>query len=222
MSNILSSIWGKGFRKVMPLIRRIYHISCHGEECYKLAEFIRENINVPEISISFREHGIYIELYGYKSDIRNAWNKIKHLLSMYKKSMVRTKKGYRIPIDYIVSRIRKTFPPVLLAEILRKMGYGVRCEGNFIETDIEPEELLELADKIADTIQAIRYKVGGTAAKYLVVAASILTNRSAKDIDMTINELVELGYLYIDEDGKARLKLEWRKALDMYLRGKTL
>ena len=201
----------------MPLIRRVYHISCHGEECYKLAEFIRENISVPEISITFREHGIYVELYGYKSDIRNAWSKIKHLVNMYKRSMIRTRKGYRVTIDYIVSRIRKTFPPILLTEILRKLGYDVRYEGNIIEVDIEPDELIGLADKIADIIQAIRYKVGGTTAKYLVTAAAILTNRSVEEIDQVIAELEELGYLYRDEDGKARLKLEWKKALDMYL-----
>jgi len=201
----------------MPFIRRVYHISCHGEECYRLAEFIRENISVPEINITFREHGIYVELYGYKSDIRNAWSKIKHLVSMYKRSMIRTRKGYRITIDYIVSRIRKTFPPILLIEILRKMGYDANYKENIIEVDIEPDELIKLADKIANIIQTIRYKVSGTTAKYLITAAAILTNRSIEEIDQVVNELEELGYLFRDEDGKVRLKLEWRKALDMYL-----
>lgn len=202
----------------MPLIRRVYHISCHGEECYKLAEFIRENISVPEISITFREHGIYVELYGYKSDIRNAWSKIKHLVSMYRRSMTRTRKGYRITIDYIVSKIRKTFPPTLLVEILKKRGYSVSYEGDYIEIDIEPDELIELASRVADIIQAIRYEASGTTTKYLITAATILTNRSSEDVDQVISELEELGYLYRDEDGKARLKLDWKKALDMYLR----
>ncbi len=202
----------------MPLIHRVYHISCSGEECYKLAEFIRENISVPEISISFREHGIYIELYGYKSDIRNAWNKIKYLVSLYRQSTVRTGRGYRVSIDYIVSRIRKTFPPVLVAEILKRMGYSVEYRGDSIETNAEPDIVESVAEQVADIIQSIRYSVGGTATKYFISAATVLTNRSVERVEEVIHELMELGYLYRDEDGRFRLRLDWRRALDMYLR----
>ncbi len=196
------------------MIKRVFHISCRGEECYRIAEFIKENIGVPEISITFRENGLYIELYGYKSDIRNAWARIKQLIRMYRQAHVPTAVGHRVSIEYIVSNIKKTFPPQLLVEVLKRKGYEARYDGEAIETSASLDTLIGLADSIADIISSLKYRVRGSTAKHLIAASTLLTG---KPLEKVIDELVEKGYLYYDEDDKIRIKHEWRSALDSYV-----
>ncbi len=197
----------------MPVIKREFFIPCRGVDCFKLAELIQENVSIGEMAIDIRDNGLYIAFYGYKSDIRRAWARVKKVLRDYRSSIRRTPLGYRVSIDYIVSSIKKTFPPILLVEIVKRMGYSVRYSSGYIETDMDVEELKEIASKIADIVYQLRYEVRSTACKYFIVAASILTGREPSNV---IDDAIGKELVYLDEDGKPRLRVEWRRAIDIY------
>ncbi len=202
----------------MPLIKRRFFIQCIGEECFKLAELIREKAPlVEQMDIMITDKGLYITMYGYKSDIRNAWKYVQGLVTSYK-SAVTEQGGYRrVKIDYLVEKIGHTFPPRLLAEILKLMGYSTEYdrERNEIRTSAPLDKIEEIVKRIISIMESIKFDVSGTTSKYYVIASSILSN-------LPINEVYEKGlefdHLYVDEDGKYRIKLEWRRALEDFLR----
>ncbi len=198
----------------MPLVKREYFIPCSGGECIAIAELIQENIGNCEIAIDIRDNGLYIILYGYKTDVRNAWARIKKLVKSYRESVKPCREGYRVSVEYIVSKTRKTFPPLLLVEILKRMGYPTDYREGYIVSSLDTEEIIGCADKVASLLQEIRYDVWSTTAKYFVVAASILSN---KEPSIVIEDAIEKGIMYRDEDDRPRLKMEWRQALDKYL-----
>ncbi len=199
----------------MPFTYREYYIPCRKDECIKLVELIRENISLPEAVIEVEEHGIRIRLYGYKTDIKNSWNRIKRVLKIYRESILKTPLGYKYSIESIVASIRKTFPPQILAKVLEKKGYTAKYSEGYIETNASREEVEEIANRIADVIQEIRFDAPSTTTKYFIATASVVEDKDPREV---IDEAIELGLLYRDEDDKVRLRLEWRQALDKYLR----
>ena len=129
----------------MPLIKRSFYIPCRGDECFKLAEIIREKIPVVEqVDIEVGESGLYITMYGYKTDIKNAWSYIKRLVSSYKSAIIERGGVRRIKVEYIVEKTRHTFPPRLLVEILKHMGYTVELSEN--KEDIITNASLEVVE----------------------------------------------------------------------------
>ena len=203
----------------MPLIKRFFQISCKGEECLKLAELIREKAPAVEyMDIEIREDALRITMYGYKTDIKNAWEYIRRLVSSYRSSIITTRHGLRrIKIEYLVEKTSRTFPPILLVEILKYKGYKAILSDykDEIITDAEPKVLEELAVKIFDVINKIRFDVRGTVAKYYVAATSIILGVEPEQV---IEKGILYGHLYRDEDGKIRIKKEWRQALAELLR----
>lgn len=198
----------------MPLIKREFFIQCRGDECFKIAELISENApQVELIDIDISDHGLRIKIYGYKSDIKRVWNTIKQLLRIYQTPYI-TGHGRirRIPIQYIVGRIKRTFPPSLLVFILKKKGYRASLseDNEEILSDAEPDHVIEIASRIADLTQRIRNITRGTSTKYFIIAASILLD---KDPEYIVNKALEKGILERIED-KIRVRKEWRQALE--------
>lgn len=201
----------------MARIKRVYFVRCRGEECISLSEFLLENMaGFVDVTMRVVDDGVLIEIYGYKSEVRDAWTKIKKLLSMYSEQFPAGRKGrYRYSLEAVVRRVRHTFPPQLLAEIAARMGRFLAAQEGYLETDMSPEELYGLASRIAEAMEEVRYEVRGRTTKYYVVAASILSSKPIPDV---IDESMELGILGEDEDtGKPVLRYEWRQALDKYL-----
>lgn len=203
----------------VPLIKRFFQINCKGEECLKLAELIREKAPAAEyMGIEIREDALRITMHGYKTDIKKAWEYIRRLVSSYRSSVTITRHGLRrIKVEYLVEKTGRTFPPILLVEILKYKGYKAilsDCKDEII-TDAEPEVLEELVAKISDIINKIRFDIRGTVAKYYVVVASIILGLEPEQV---IEKGVLHGHLYRDEEGKIRIKKEWRQALAEFLR----
>lgn len=202
----------------MPLIKRFFYIPCTSDECFKLAELIREKApQVEFIDIEIRDKGLYIEMYGYKTDIKNAWEYIRRLISSAKAVESYAKPGIRrIKIEYLVERKKKTFSPILLAEVLKLRGFKADLSDykDEIITDAPMKVIDELIDKIWDYIEKIKYYVRGATTKYFVVASSIL---SGLDPGEVIIKSANIGLLYKDEDDKYRLKKEWRRAISEFL-----
>ncbi len=202
----------------MPLIKRFFYIPCRGEECFKLAELIREKIpSVEYLDITIEEDGLYITMYGYKTDIKYAWEYIRMLVSSYKSSITTLRGGIkRIKIAYLVEKTRKTFPPIVLVEILERLGYkaGLNQEKTEIYTDAPTELIEEIVNKIWEVINAIKYGVRGTTSKYFVVVSSIVLKM---DPEQVLSRAYSMGIMDKDEEGKYRIKKEWRKALNEFI-----
>ena len=202
----------------MPLIKRFFYIPCRGEECFKLAELIREKIpSVEYVDITIEEDGLYITMYGYKTDIKYAWEYIRRLVSSYKSSITTLRGGIkRIKIAYLVEKTRKTFPPIVLVEILERLGYkaGLNQEKTEIYTDAPTELIEEIVNKIWEVINAIKYDVRGTTSKYFVVVSSIVLKM---DPEQVLSRAYSMGIMDKDEEGKYRIKKEWRKALNEFI-----
>ena len=202
----------------MPLIKRFFYIPCRGEECFKLAELIREKIpSVEYLDITIEEDGLYITMYGYKTDIKYAWEYIRRLVSSYKSSITTLRGGIkRIKIAYLVEKTRKTFPPIVLVEILERLGYkaGLNQEKTEIYTDAPTELIEEIVNKIWEVINAIKYGVRGTTSKYFVVVSSIVLKM---DPEQVLSRAYSMGIMDKDEEGKYRIKKEWRKALNEFI-----
>ncbi len=205
----------------MARVKRTFYVSCSGEECIRLSEFLIENMKgFVDISIDAVDKGLYIEIYGYKTDVKNAWNRIKRLIALYMEKEPRARGSlYHYTLESLIREIHRTFPPRLLAEIIRRMGYRVRIGEGYIETDMEPQGLKEIVSRIAGIMDDIKYDVRGKTTKYYVAAASIL---SGDDPFTVIENSLEKGILGEDEEtGKPMLRYEWRQALDMYLSGRN-
>ena len=202
----------------MPLIKRFFYIPCRGEECFKLAELIREKIpSVEYVDITIEEDGLYITMYGYKTDIKYAWEYIRRLVSSYKSSITTLKGGIkRIKIEYLVEKTRKTFPPIVLVEILGRLGYraGLNQDKTEIYTDAPTELIEEIVNKIWEVINAIKYDVKGTTSKYFVVVLSIVLKMEPEQV---LSRAYSMGMMDKDEEGKYRIKKEWRKALNEFI-----
>ncbi|MET1159386.1 MAG: DUF2067 family protein [Thermoprotei archaeon] len=202
----------------MPLVKRVFYIPCKGDLCLKLAEIINEKAPAVEhAEIKISDNGLYITLYGYKTDVRNAWEYIKRIASLYLSAIRDTGGIKRIKLEYLVDRLRRTFPPRLLAAILNYMGY--RCEydhdKNELVTDAPLEIIEDIAKKIAEIIDSIKYDVRGTTTKYYVVAASIILNT---DLETVYRIGVEKKHLVLDEDGKYRIRIYWKQAIEELIR----
>lgn len=198
----------------MPLVKRFFYISCRGEECSKLSEIIRENIpSIERIDIAVTERGLYITIYGYKSEIRGIWRKIREIVSAYRSSVVMNREYGIVSLDYLFSKFKQTFPPNLLIYILGKLGYraGYGFDRNSIITNASLKIVEEMAGRIIELMNSLKHRVSGSITKYYVVALCILTDQS---IDNVLAMGLENNHLYIDDDGKYRLRVEWRSALE--------
>jgi len=202
----------------MPLIKRSFYIPCRGEECFKLAELIKEKTPVVEsIEISIGERGLYIYMYGYKSDVKNAWEYIRNMISSYRSSVIDMGSGLkRIKINHIVEIVKHTFPPRLLNEILVLMNYksSISENGDELITNAPIELITEVAGKIVNAMNEVKHVVRGTTAKYYIVGLKTL-------LDIPLDEIYRVGlmlkHLYLDEDEKYRLRVEWRRGLREFI-----
>ncbi len=200
----------------MPLTKRIFHVSCHGDECVELANIIAEKTPpVESLNISIGENSLIIEMYGYRTDIRRAWEYIKRMVRAYRGQAVAGRGIKKYNIQYLVEKIHKTFPPRLLVEILSRRGYRAGYDGEYVETDADPGIIEELIEQINEITQRIRHRLRGTTTKYFVIAASILRNKEVEDV---IEEAMNKGLLVLGEDNRLILVKEWRSALDEMLR----
>ncbi len=202
----------------MPLIKRRFYVPCRGEECLKITEYIREKApSIESLEIVIEDNGLYITMYGYKSDIRNVWGYIKQLINNYRSSVSVFGKDLRkISLNYIVESIGHTVPPTLLIEILKHLNYTAYLSEykEDIITNASLEKVLNIARNTVEVIEKIKYDVRGKTTKYYIAALSVVLGIEPEII---YEKGLEYDHLYMDEDNKYRLKKEWRKALKEFI-----
>lgn len=202
----------------MPIIKRSFFVKCRGSECFELANILQEKIpSLDTVEISIEENGLRITMYGYKSDIKRAWEVVKNTVRIYRTGTMEVGKGIKkYDVTYLVERTKQTFPPILLAEILRRMGYATEVseDKTSILTSADEDTIIDTIRKINEVALETRFKVRGTVAKYFIIASSILIGKPPETV---IAEATAYGILE-QEDDRYRLKKEWRQALEEYLK----
>lgn len=202
----------------MPITRK-FVVNCPSEDfCQELLNILLENLPSYNMYYRIRNNKMVITITGLKGDVNHVWSMIKTykqlLMTTYSKS--RNEEGLlNLPIKYIVMNIRKTFPPDVIVTLLSSKGYKVILENDVIKTNASKSEVFDIANKVADILQELKYQVLGRNTRKIIVITSILLNKS---INETIDFLKETGVLEELEKNRYKLKVNLDQALSTILR----
>ena len=205
----------------MPLIKRRFHIPCREDECLKLYELLKERLPpVSYVSIELTNKGLLVEAYGYESDVKQLWIEAKKLIGPLKE--VWGKSGLKkYEVDLLARIARKTLPPRVLVEVLRKMLYVAEYDdnSNAITTNAPRDEVLKLAEKVAELNTIVGKYAANTSTRYFIIAGSVL---SGLDPEEVVRISMSLGLLRQhendEESEKKELTVNWKEALENFLK----
>lgn len=201
----------------MPLVKRKLYVPCRDDECLKIYELLRDRMpSISYISMELSEKGLLIEAYGYESDIRDLWVEIKRIIGPLKE--ITRRSGLRkYNVSLITRAIRKTFPPRLLAEVLRRMHYTAEYSGeeDAIVTNAPYEEVLKVVEKLVALNEEVGKVAANTSTRYYLVASCTLAELPVEDV---LKLSADMGLLTRTESGKWILTKDWRTALEELLK----
>jgi len=205
----------------LPLIKRRFHIPCREDECLKLYELLKERLPpVSYVSIELTNKGLLVEAYGYESDVKQLWIEAKKLIGPLKE--VWGKSGLKkYEVDLLARIARKTLPPRVLVEVLRKMLYVAEYDdnSNAITTNAPRDEVLKLAEKVAELNTIVGKYAANTSTRYFIIAGSVL---SGLDPEEVVRISMSLGLLRQhendEESEKKELTVNWKEALENFLK----
>lgn len=201
----------------MPLIKRRFYIQCKEDECLKLYELLKDRIpSINYVSMQITDKGLLLEACGYESDIKDLWVEIKKLIGPLKE-ITRKAPLRKYNINLITKMLHKTFPPRLLVEILKKMHYTVEysSDEDSIFTNASLEEVLKLAERIADLNHKASELATNTSTRYYIIASCIL---GEMPLENAVELSADLNLLKQSKSGKYTLAVDWRAALGTFLK----
>lgn len=194
--------------------RRLYVASVPpGVPEEKLYEKLAQAIKAPYAEIRVKGGKVYVEVVGTGYEVREAWVRLRNALrDLWELSRAETEG--RIAVDALAREAGRTFPPEALVYALRLRGYRASLErgeeGLVVATNAPLEEAVSLARAVAEAVEAVRFTVRGTAARRAVAA---LAAGLGLPPDEVVAAGLEEGVFAEDEDGKAVLRMEWRRAV---------
>lgn len=201
----------------VPLTKRRFYVPCREDECIKLYELLKDRIPmVSQVTVEITDKGLIVEAFGYETDIKDLWFEIKRTVGPLRE--ITRRSGLRRYSVSLISRIiNKTFPPRLLVEVLKKQLYNVEYSGeeDTIVTNADFNEIVRLADKLADLNNIASRLTSNTSTRYYIAAGSVLTGLDLEDL---VRASLELGLLREVGEEKYALTLDWRVALDILLK----
>lgn len=201
----------------MPLIKRRFCIPCKEDECLRLYELLKDRMpSINYVSMQITNKGLLLEAHGYESDIKDLWVEVKKLIGPLKE-IARKAALRKYNISLITKMIHKTFPPRLLVEVLKRMHHAVEysSDEDCISTNAPLEEVLKLAEKIADLNYEATEMAANTSTRYYIIASCILCGMPLENV---VELSTNLNLLKRSEGGKYVLAVDWRTALDTLLK----
>lgn len=200
----------------MPLVKRRFYIPCNHNECLEIVQRISEKLpSIESIEYEIKEGGMFIEMYGYSTDIKRAWRIIRENYPLSKNRVGRGMVKYSLKT--LVQHAGKTFPPAVLVKVLSINGYKVQyfSTDETLHTNAGLDVLLELINQIEAVANSVRNIVKGTAGKYYLTTISVATKMSVEEV---VEKALALGHLDTGEDGVLTLKIEWSKGVDEFIK----
>jgi len=200
---------------IMPLVKRRFRVKCVDEPCEKLAERISDGISIAgEYSVTIQDGFVTVEFYGYESEIKKAWNKIKSMLA----GSPKVEKGVFVyDVNAVFKDIGSTFPPRVLVEVLRRQGFTavLSGEGDKIRTNASRQTVYSISSRIAEVARSIPGEIRGLSTKYYLLTISVLTSLPVEEV---IGRGIEAAHLKRDENGFITLNIEWLQGVDDFLK----
>ena len=190
--------------------RRLYAITPPpGVDLEKVLERISEELRIPYAEISYSKGKLYVELVGTEAQMRETWARLRNVITeLWGLHSLRVRG--EAPIDVLVKEAGRTFPPEALVYALELRGYKAEINENMLRTTAPADMVIELARRVGEIIDELRYRVKGTAIKRLIAAV-------AAGLDVDVDKVLEFGLkmriFEENEEGKIELREEWRRAL---------
>lgn len=199
------------------MMKRVFTIPCRKDKCLELSNLILEKIGVEEATLRVGENSIEVKVYGYESDVKATWSRIKRLIKEYRSSVKIEKNLLKIKVDYLVKKTGRAFPPKVLVETLRRKGFFAQYDKGegVIVTDASLDKITECVESITKIYEQVKYDLRGKTAIYYVTILSLVLGREP---EFVIEKAKELNHVYLDEDGKLRLRLNLQQALDEFIK----
>ncbi len=190
---------------------------CSETECLKLYELLKEKApSVNYMSMEVMDKGLLIEVYGYETDVKDLWFELKKITAPLKE--ITRKTGMRkYSVSILAKMIHRSFPPRLLVEVLRRMNYRAEYveEEDIIASNAPLEVVASTAERVADLNKEVGKSAASTSTRYFMVAACTLTNLPLNEV---IKYSFEHGLLRALQENKYVLAMDWRTALDLFLK----
>jgi len=141
--------------------------------------------------------------------MRETWARLRNIIAELW-GLYSLKVRGEVPIDVLVREAGRTFPPEALVCALELRGYKAEIDNGVLKTTASADAVIELARRIGETIDELKYRVKGTAIKRLIAAVAV-------GLDVDVDKVLEFGLkmrvFEENEEGKIELREEWRKAL---------
>ncbi len=191
--------------------RRVYTVNVPPLPVEKVYERLASAVRTAFAEIRVEGGRASIAVVGTEAQLREAWASIKEAVTQLWE-LYRLLSGGEATIEAIAREAGRTFPPEALVEALRLMGYEATLDEDktVLRTAAPSEKVVEAARRIAEVMDEIRFSVRGSAAKKLVAALSA-------GLGVPADAVIEYGLrsrVFIrDDEGKVRLRMEWRQGL---------
>lgn len=210
LSTICLLIEGEYSSVVNVIKRRLYTITPPpGIDLEKVLERISEELRTPYAEVSYSKGKLYVELVGTEAQMRETWTRLRNIIAELW-GLYSLKVRGEVPIDVLVREAGRTFPPEALVCALELRGYKAEIDDGVLKTTASADVVIELARRIGEVIDELKYRVRGTAIKRLVAAV-------AAGLDVDVDKVLEFGLkmrvFEENEEGKIELREEWRRAL---------
>uniref|UniRef100_A0A7C1CDQ4 DUF2067 domain-containing protein n=1 Tax=Thermofilum adornatum TaxID=1365176 RepID=A0A7C1CDQ4_9CREN len=168
---------------------RIKYSGLYGEiKGKKLKLFIPENQRTEEVVNEVKT--LYRELHGAKNAFQKKRFKIQTVLSL--------------------AKLETAIPVPVLVDIIKLQGKHARLAGETIETSLELNELVRLAEQVSSAYHSAIHMTLTSSARRLLVVASLTLGKNPEE---TVSLLLSRNLLR-EEDGTLSLSMDYERSIE--------
>jgi hypothetical protein len=185
------------------------------------------NFDTPEEAISFlklitsriKYSGLYGEIKGKKLKLfipesqrtEEVVNEVKTLYrELHGAKNAFQKKRFKIQTVLSLAKLETAIPVPVLVDIIKLQGKHARLAGETIETSLELNELVKLAEQVSSTYHSAIHMPLTSSARRLLVVASLTLGKNPEE---TVSLLLSRNLLR-EEDGTLSLSMDYERSLE--------
>ncbi|MHA1722196.1 MAG: DUF2067 family protein [Candidatus Baldrarchaeia archaeon] len=151
-------------------------------EAMEVLRAIRKHLRPFNAYVRYEKGKIRLTIYGSKDHVRIALNEIKSIYRKIKNALYKNKDGmYQYDASLIAEKSQVTVSIKDLGKILELKGYKGNVQDTLLRTDVELEEVINLARKYRKLIDEIQ-DVGPKIIRKILCMATIITGMDHKNL----------------------------------------